>query len=472
MLQLEREKSASDRQLETSRKQLEAELSKRTQLEQLASRQKTELVQLRDRAAKYDRELNKVLTDLKNREWDVKQLESKQDKTIVEHVHVLEEAKRVTDRQLADAQAELQKNAAYIRSLEKSKTRLAGEAEDLVRQTERERVELRSKEKAAKAQEEKAALALADFQNERRAKEAAELTIRRLQTDLKDSQGQVSDVNQQLHAVQRAKENLETELERLAGEPQAPSSTAKMQRQYETRIAELERKLEDSDSVQVLAARIKEQVDRQHTDIRHLIMSDGHKDEHFQKRLLRELQLADEELQMEMSSRSRNLPGNRTATVYTLSNVIPTKNGAPRSRKSSQSTPPRTSDGQVTALQQHVQILELRMTASERVREHLETSLREMTAELENSDDSKQFIQQYRVRLTKENGRLAELLDEESQARRAAESAHIDGVQAMWDQVQQTIVDGQHIYTRLEESKKALVRKTFMIVPSYHLTSF
>lgn len=467
MLQLEREKSASDRQLEASRKQLEAELSKRTQLEQLASRQKTELVQLRDRTTKYDRELNKVLTDLKNREWDVKQLESKQDKTIVEHVHVLEEAKRVTDRQLADAQTELQKNAAYIRSLEKSKTRLAGEAEDLVRQTERERVELRSKEKAAKAQEEKAALALADFQNERRAKEAAELTIRRLQSDLKDSQGQVSDVKQQLHAVQRAKENLETELERLAGEPQAPSSMAKIQRQYETRIAELERKLEDFDSVQVMAARIKEQVDRQHTDIRRLIMSDGHKDEQFQKRLLRELQLADEELQMEMSSRSRNLPGNKTATVYTLSNVTPTKNGTPRSRKSSQPTIPRTSDSQVTALQQHVQILELRIVASERVRKHLENSLREMTAELENGDGSKQFIQQYRARLTKENGRLAELLDEESQARRAAEAAHIDGVQVMWDKVQQTIADEQESYTRLEESKKALVRY-FMIIPLYH----
>lgn len=467
MLQLEREKSASDRQLEASRKQLEAELSKRTQLEQLASRQKTELVQLRDRTTKYDRELNKVLTDLKNREWDVKQLESKQDKTIVEHVHVLEEAKRVTDRQLADAQTELQKNAAYIRSLEKSKTRLAGEAEDLVRQTERERVELRSKEKAAKAQEEKAALALADFQNERRAKEAAELTIRRLQSDLKDSQDQVSDVNQQLHAVQRAKENLETELERLAGEPQAPSSMAKIQRQYETRIAELERKLEDFDSVQVMAARIKEQVDRQHTDIRRLIMSDGHKDEQFQKRLLRELQLADEELQMEMSSRSRNLPGNKTATVYTLSNVTPTKNGTPRSRKSSQPTIPRTSDSQVTALQQHVQILELRIVASERVRKHLENSLREMTAELENGDGSKQFIQQYRARLTKENGRLAELLDEESQARRAAEAAHIDGVQVMWDKVQQTIADEQESYTRLEESKKALVRY-FMIIPLYH----
>src|ERR1700683_3601322 len=36
----------------------------------------------------------------------------------------------------------LQKSTAYIRSLEKSKTRLTGEAEDLARQTERELVEL------------------------------------------------------------------------------------------------------------------------------------------------------------------------------------------------------------------------------------------------------------------------------------------------------------------------------------------
>ena len=107
MLQLEQEKAAHDRQLEGSRKQFEAEITKRKQLEQLVSRQKTELIQLRDHTAKYDREINKVLSELKSREWEVKQLESKQDKTIVEHVHVLEEAKRVTDRQLVEAQQEL-----------------------------------------------------------------------------------------------------------------------------------------------------------------------------------------------------------------------------------------------------------------------------------------------------------------------------------------------------------------------------
>ena len=214
MLQLEQEKTAHDRQLEGSRKQFEAEITKRKQLEQLVSRQKTELIQLRDHTAKYDREINKVLSELKSCEWEVKQLESKQDKTIVEHVHVLEEAKRVTDRQLVEAQQELQKNVAYIRSLEKSKTRLTGEAEDLARETERERVELRAKEKVVKAQEDRAAKAIADITKERRAKEAAELTCRRLQSDLHTAQGQVADITQQLAAVQRSKDNLETELER------------------------------------------------------------------------------------------------------------------------------------------------------------------------------------------------------------------------------------------------------------------
>ena len=97
------------------------------------------------------------------------------------------------------------------------------------------------------------------------------------------------------------------------------------------------------------------------------------------------------------------------------------------------------------------------MAASERVRRHLETSLRDMIADLENSDGSKQFLQQYRSRLTKENARLAELLEEEAEARRAAESAQIDGIQAMWTKFQNTITAERENYARLEESRKALV---------------
>ena len=76
---------------------------------------------------------------------------------------------------------------------------------------------------------------------------------------------------------------------------------------------------------------------------------------------------------MEMSSRSRNLSDNKTATVHTLANLTPTKNGMTRTRKESQPEPARTSDKQISALKQHVQIMELRMVASERVRRHLES---------------------------------------------------------------------------------------------------
>jgi myosin protein heavy chain len=257
---MEREKTTHDRQREATRKQLDSELTKRTQLEQLVSNQKAELIKLKDREVKRDRDINKALTDLKAREWEVKQLESRQDKTIVEHVHVLEEAKRVTDRQLADAQLELQKNAAYIRSLEKVKFRLTGEAEDLARETERERVELRAKEKAAKAQEERAARALADVEKERRAKEAAEQHYRTLHAELQASQDQISDLSQQVLTIQRSKDNLETGLERLADGIDAPNPIVKMQRRYETKIAQLEAHLHKTDPPTDIAARIEAEV--------------------------------------------------------------------------------------------------------------------------------------------------------------------------------------------------------------------
>jgi myosin heavy chain 9/10/11/14 len=236
---------------------------------------------------------------------------------------------------------------------------------------------------------------MADIMKERRAKESAELACCRLQSDLHNSQNQVAEVAHQLSAVQWSKDNLETELERLAGEANYPRSMVKMQRQYEARIVELENKLQDSSSAQVTAAHIKEQVDCQHADIRRLIVDNTHKDDQFRTWLLRELQLADEELQMEMSSCSRNLSDNKTATVYALANLTPTKNGMTRTRKESQFEPACTSDKQISALMQHVQILELRMVASEHVCPHLESSIRDMAANLENRDGSKHFLHQY-----------------------------------------------------------------------------
>ncbi|EMD32423.1 hypothetical protein CERSUDRAFT_118769 [Gelatoporia subvermispora B] len=465
VLQLERDKGAHDRQLDAVRKQLEAEIAKRSQLEHSVSNQKAEIIRLKDHNVKLDRDLNKALTDLKNREWEVKQLESKQDKTIVEHVHVLEEAKRVTDRQLQEARAELEQNVAYIRSLEKARNRLTAENEDYAHEREQEQVQLRIKEKSIKAQEEKAIRALQDVEKERHAREAAELHVRRLQNELQHAQSQVSDAAQQLNTVQRAKDNLELELTRLADEVDVPNSVARLQRQYESRISQLESQLEEAGLANHTASRIKEHVDRQHAEIRRLIMSSGPKDDSFRSRLLKELQLADEEMERELSARSRQMRSHTGSDVRTYANVTPSKrsmaqaNGVLRTRKESGPEPPRTPDrhAQVTALKHQVQALELQMAASTRVRQYLETSLRELTADLENNDGSKQSLESYRAKLARENARLAELLEEEADARRAAEAAQMDGVQAMWDKFQNTITQERESYNRLEESRKALV---------------
>jgi myosin heavy chain 9/10/11/14 len=441
---------------------LESETAKRKQLEHSVTTQKTEIIRLKDINIKFERDLNKSLNELKAREWEVKQLEAKQDKTIVEHVHVLEEAKKVTDKQLADAQLEVQRQAAYIRSLEKSKTRLTSEAEDLGRQREKEQAELRGLVKAARTQEERATRALANVENEKRAREAAELQARRLQNELQIAHAQVDDASHQLATVQKAKDNLEIELTRLADEAESPSSIAKVQRQYELRITQLEQQLEDSQMSHTVALRIKEHVDRQHQEIRRLIMS-GPKDEAFRSRLLRELQLADEEMERELLQKSVRM--NTTGSTRTLANTTPKKtNGTGRIRKESHSDPPRTPDKQtqVNALKQEVQLLEIQMAASTRVRHHLEALLRDMTAELDNSDGSKQSLEQTRARLAREKTKLAELLQDEAEARRAAQAAQLEDVQAMWKKFQNTLLEERESYTRLEDSRKALVR--FMIL--------
>ena len=162
-------------------------------------------------------------------------------------------------------------------------------------------------------------------------------------------------------------------------------------------------------------------------------------------------------MERELSHRAqRHITGEQV-----MANVSPSKsrsNGTVRF-KDSVTEIPRTPDrnAQVDKLRQQVQALELQMAASTRIRQYLETSLREVTEELQNSDGSKQSFEACRSRLAKENARLAELLEEEAEARRAAQAAQLDGVQAMWDRFQNTIAQERESYTRLEESRKALV---------------
>lgn len=88
-------------------------------------------------------------------------------------------------------------------------------------------------------------------------------------------------------------------------------------------------------------------------------------------------------------------------------------------------------------------------------------------ADLENSDGSKQSLQKHRTKLAAENARLGKLLEEEAEARRVAQAAQVDNIQSMWKKFQDTMNVERESYSRLEESRKALVRFVSVHQPSY-----
>lgn len=379
--------------------------------------------------------------------------------TVELNIHVLEEAKRVTDKQLAEAQAELQKNITYIRSLEKSKARLTSEAEDLSREAE---VSGRVRDKEIRQHEEKANRAMAEAIDAKRAKEAAEIQARRSQVEVQSMKDQLAFMEEQLQNVQKSKNTLEAELTTLADETETPNSAAKIRREYEAKIARLQNELEQSEASQMTANRIKDIVERQHAEIRKLVLSSGPQDDNFRTRLLQELQQTESGLFKELNNRAAHLRDNEASGSRSIPGT-PTKatnkpaNGVIRGTKDLP-PPPKTPDRQVDRLKHQVQSLELQMAASERVRRHLEASLRDMTSELETLDGSKQSLQSYKARLARENSRLNELLNDEAQARRATDSNHVDGLQSMWEKFQNTITEERESYNRLDESRRALVR--------------
>lgn len=451
----QQEKETSLRDLQTVREQLETERAKRMQLEKSATNQKAEIARLSDRSVKLDKELNKALKDLKDKEWEIKQLESKQDKTIVEHVHVLEEAKRVTDRQLIEVQIELEKMKTYARSLQMAKSKMQGEAEDLSLKYVRE---LKSREQDIKDQEKKTTETLANLEKERRAKEEAELHNYRVQTELQQARQQAEELSERLVATERSKHALEDELERLVEESTSSDSLAKVQRTYESRIAELETELDESEMAKVTALNIRDQIERQHAEIRNMVLTSSPLDKDFHSKLLREFQRSEDALKRRMSIRPNHprLSGTRSLHPKSTTHTSPRKSlGSSQSPDSAK--PSRDAGTKVTVLKQHVECLQAQMVASTRVRQHLETTVRELTVELAKSDGSKQSLEKYKVRLVKENEKLSRLLQDESNARRAAEAAQVVDVQAMWVKFQGALTDERESCIRLEESRKALV---------------
>ncbi len=110
----------------------------------------------------------------------------------MEHVHVLEKAKKRTDEELKNIKKEMEDLAGYVKTLERIRDRLTGEAEDLTRQKDLERQHIRNKEKDLKRLEEKATRAAIELEREKKLREATEVQNSRLQTDIKTLQADLS----------------------------------------------------------------------------------------------------------------------------------------------------------------------------------------------------------------------------------------------------------------------------------------
>lgn len=134
LLELERDQTSWKHKADQVSTELLAETKRRELLESAAKQHERSVATLREQMAAKQRELAQAKDEIAAAQNELKHTKSMQNKTIVEHVHVLEEAKKYTDRQLADAQSKLQELAHYTKTLEKSKARLLSDNEDLSRE--------------------------------------------------------------------------------------------------------------------------------------------------------------------------------------------------------------------------------------------------------------------------------------------------------------------------------------------------
>lgn len=129
LLATERQKADWARKLDLISKDFRNEKERRAQLEQEYRLVETEAQTLQQK-------LGTLASEAKAKDEEVALMRSRENKTIVEHVHVLEKAKKVTDRELAATKRERDELATLVRSLDQHKTRLISDIDDMAKQND------------------------------------------------------------------------------------------------------------------------------------------------------------------------------------------------------------------------------------------------------------------------------------------------------------------------------------------------
>jgi myosin protein heavy chain len=229
--------------MDQTSQQLVEESAKRQHFEQVVYDSQVELAQHRNIALAAERELAKSAGEIQSRDAEIALLRSRENKTIVEHVHVLEQAKKVTDRQLVEQVRENSRLNTLMKGLETHRNRLVGDLEDITRQ-----FEMLKAGKKKEARSARASLSSEDkdigvkLEEEKRRREVAEAKVEALNRDLQDQRKKLSTAT--LHSPNRigsVETRLAIKTEELARMEKSYQAVVAQNSKLQTQINDLSR---------------------------------------------------------------------------------------------------------------------------------------------------------------------------------------------------------------------------------------
>jgi myosin protein heavy chain len=191
---MEEQKADWAKKMQAATRDLRSEASKREQLERDSQKAANELGQACLAAEQAQQALSKSNLAIQARDAEIAVLKSRENKTVVEHVHVLEKAKRMTDRELAETKQDRDRLAAMVKSFEQQRGRASGEHEELVRRHELLKAELAYEKRASQT----LATQAGDIQAERLARHAAETANMDAIRSHKSAQSRIAQLEQEL----------------------------------------------------------------------------------------------------------------------------------------------------------------------------------------------------------------------------------------------------------------------------------
>ncbi|WVR03781.1 hypothetical protein IAU60_000776 [Kwoniella sp. DSM 27419] len=193
VLEIEADRANWAKSLDSVTRQLHDEAAKRQRYEEELHNNQVELAEHRNAALQAERVMAQAAADIKARDKEINLLRGRENKTVVEHYHVLEKAKKFTDQQLAEQIRENDRLNTVLKSLETHRNRLNADLEDLARQYDKLKVSKSKEARVARAslspEDKDPASALQDEQKKRQALEAR---VASLEKDLQDQRRQNS----------------------------------------------------------------------------------------------------------------------------------------------------------------------------------------------------------------------------------------------------------------------------------------